>query len=154
MELQNEPDIPPDETPMGDTVGALEIARGKPSVKHPQGRQVFDRKGLSVYNAKPLESKRETLKTYWAELAYILVSKAASMSVGITKKDYGRLMQLVTTAGIAHDKVFPKDLPSPVSNLVVNMFKGLPSDKVLRVIGQAPIPTEKPLDDTPLVHIP
>jgi hypothetical protein len=124
-------------------------SRGKPSPKYPLGREVFDRKGFAQYQAQPLESKREILRKQWADLAYLLLSKATSFAATVTKKDYGRLVQILTSAGISMDKVFPKDLPSSVNNLVVNMFKGLPNERVLRVIGSAPLPSQEPLRDNP-----
>lgn len=125
------------------------IPRGKPSKKQPLGRVVFDAKGLSLYNAKPLEDKREYLKNQWLTLTYLLLGKANAMAQSVQKKDFGRLVQILTSAGIAHDKVFPKVNDPSVSHLVVNMFKGLPTDKVLRVIGGIPSP-QLPLEGKPL----
>lgn len=124
--------------------------RGKPSKKHPLGREVFDTKGLIEYKAKPLESKRDILKNQWLDLSYVLLGKANSIAPTLLKKDYGRLVQLLTSAGIAYDKVFPKAEQSSVSNLVVNMFKSLPNDKVLRVIGSSPTPSERSVEGKPL----
>ena len=116
------------------------IARGKPSVKNPLGKVAFDTRGFQLFQAKPLETKRDILRSQWSGLAYILLSKATAIAQGVSKRDYGKLLQLVTTAGISYDKVFPKvDNPS-VGNLVVNLFKGLPNDKVLGVIGSSPTP--------------
>lgn len=127
------------------------IPRGKPTKGQPLGRVVFDKKGFAQYRANPLESKREHLKNQWLDLTYLLLGKATAMAMTVQKKDFGRLVQILTSAGIAHDKVFPKVNDPSVSNLVVNMFKGLPNDKVLRVIGGAPVPSELPLGGKPLV---
>lgn len=124
--------------------------RGKPSKKHPLGREVFDTKGLVEYKAKSLELKRDILKNQWLDLSYVLLGKANSIAPTLLKKDYGRLVQLLTSAGIAYDKVFPKAEVSSVSNLVVNMFKSLPNDKVLRVIGSSPTPIGLPVEEKPL----
>ena len=131
-----------DETPLE--------GRGKPSRNFPQGRAGFDRKGFSVYRAQPLDNKREYLKNQWLDLSYLLLLKATTMAQTVQKKDFGRLVQILTSAGIAHDKVFPKVNDPSVNNLVVNMFKGLPNDKVLRVIGSVPVPSELPVEGKPL----
>ena len=129
--------------------------RGKPSAKFTQGRVAFDRKGFTQYRAQSIDSKREYLKEQWLDLTYLLLLKASSMAQTVQKKDFGRLVQILTSAGIAHDKVFPKVNDPSVSNLVVNMFKGLPNDKVLRVIGGAPVPTGDYLGGKPLeVNLP
>jgi len=75
----------------------------------------------------------------------MVLSQANSLCMSLSKKDYGKLVQLLTSAGIAHDKVFPKvETPSNAS-LVLNLFNGLPTDKVLRVIGQGVDPTDEPV---------
>ena len=137
-----------DETP--DEIGIP--GRGKITKAQPLGRQVFDRVGFKAYRAQPIDSKREYLKTQWLDLTYLLLGKATSMALTVQKKDFGRLVQILTSAGIAHDKVFPKVNDPSVSNLVVNMFKGLPTDKVLRVIGDIPTPRghENALSGEPL----
>ena len=126
------------------------IPRGKPSKGQPLGRIVFDKVGFAKYRANPLETKREYLKNQWLDLTYLLLGKATALAMTVQKKDFGRLVQILTSAGIAHDKVFPKVHDASVGNLVVNMFKGLPTDKVLRVIGGAPVPSGEPLEGKPL----
>lgn len=145
LELEASTEEPTKEDPLdehdGGTPGGLPlVARGKPSVKNPLGKVAFDTKGLRLFQAKPLETKREILRAQWSGLAYILLSKATAIAQGVSKKDFGRLMQLVTTAGISYDKVFPKVENPSVGNLVVNLFKGLPSEKVLGVLGGSPTP--------------
>ncbi len=108
------------------------------------------RKGFLAYRAKPLQEKREYLKDQWLDVTYLLLQKASSLACTVQKKDFGRLVQILTSAGIAHDKVFPKVNDPSVSNLVVNMFKGLPTEKVLRVIGGAPTPSGETLEGKPL----
>ena len=138
--------LPPSEEPLDseddETPDAIGIpGRGKPTKAQPLGRQVFDRGEFAKYRADPIDNKREYLKSQWLDLTYLLLGKATSMALTVQKKDFGRLVQILTSAGIAHDKVFPKVNDPSVSNLVVNMFKGLPNDKVLRVIGGAPVPS-------------
>lgn len=123
--------------------------RGKLPLRNASGRPSFDTKGFAQYLDKPLSDKKKLLTEQWAQLAYILLGKATSVAMGVTKKDFGRLMQIVTTAGIAHDKLFPKGLDVS-GNLVFNLFQGLPNDKVLRVLGDVPVPSERPLDSIPL----
>ena len=116
------------------------IARDKPSWQNRLGRPKFNLNDLTVFNAKPLESKREVLKKQWADITYMLLGKAKSNVLTLSKKDYGRLCQIITSAAISFDKVFPKGEVPSVGNLVVNLFRSLPSDQVLRVIGAAPTP--------------
>ena len=135
-----------DVDPIEESKGKVLVSRGKPSSKHPLGRVAFNTRGLTVFQSKPLESKRDILRDQWASLAYVLLGKANAISQSVTKKDFGRLMQLVTTAGISYDKVFPKVENPSVGNLVVNLFKGLPSEKVLGVLGAAPTPKGEHVD--------
>jgi hypothetical protein len=108
----------------------------------------FDSKGYTQYQRKSLESKREYLKNEWLDVTYLSLAKAKLLARSVTKKDFGRLVQILTSAGIAYDKVFPKDSPL-VGNMVVNLFKGLPQEKVLRVLGPSVQPCEgKPLEET------
>ena len=135
----------------GETPDEIGIpGRGKITKAQPLGRQVFDRAGFARYRAEPIDNKREYLKTQWLDLTYLLLGKATSMALTVQKKDFGRLVQILTSAGIAHDKVFPKVNDPSVSNLVVNMFKGLPSDKILKVIGGVPVPSGEPPSGQPL----
>lgn len=147
----------PSEKPLGVENEEEPLAgRGIPSEKFPQGRVAFDRKGFTLYQGQPIDSKREYLKNQWLDLTYLLLGKATTLAQTVTKKDFGRLVQILTSAGIAHDKVFPKVIDPSVNHLVVNMFKGLPSEKVLRVIGEIPspqIPLEgNSLEGKPLEH--
>jgi hypothetical protein len=149
--------LSPTEEPLGslDTGGLPLTGRKKPSVSNPLGKEGFDRQALKAYVVKPLEDKRNHLRDEWLTLAYLLLGKANSLALTCTKKDYGRLVQILTSAGIAHDKVFPKVNDPATGTLVFNMFKSLPTEKVLRVIGGSPIPSGEPLEGKPLeVSIP
>lgn len=119
-----------------DTVQEAIPGRGKPSVSNPLGRPSVDLKEYTAFQAKPLEDKRKYLTDQWTQLAYLTLSKANSFALTVTKKDFGRLMQLATVAGIGWDKVFPKGVPDSHHNLVLNIFNGLPREKVLKVIGR------------------
>ncbi len=145
--------LSPSEEPLdseeSDEVGLA--GRGKPSAKFTLGRVAFDRKGFTQYRAESIDNKREYLKNQWLDLTYLLLGKATTLAQTVQKKDFGRLVQILTSAGIAHDKVFPKVNDPSVSNLVVNMFKGLPNDRVLRVIGGVPTPSTDYLQEKPLV---
>ena len=129
-------------------------SRGKPSPKFPLGREVFDRKGFALYQAQPLESKRELLRKSWLDVSYLALGRTTSLALTLQKKDFGRLVQLLTSAGIAYDKVFPKDIAPNNNTLVFNLFKGLPSDRLLRVVGQVSLPSDSPLEGKPLEGIP
>jgi hypothetical protein len=91
---------------------------------------------LPTFQAQPIETQQQTLKREWSNLAYVLVERANIYARTITKKDFGRLMQLVTTAGIAVDKVLPKHSATAQGNLIVNMFGSLDTKRLAGVLGQ------------------
>ncbi len=129
------------------------MARGKPDLKNPLGKVAFDRAELAAFQAKPLETKRDILRAQWVSLAHMLLAQAGSLAMCLPKKDFGRMVQLLTSSGIAYDKVFPKVETLSTGNLVLNLFNGLPKDNVVRVIGAVdpPIditPTTSPVKDT------
>ena len=99
------------------------------------GRPAFDSKKQAVFAAQPIEKKADVLKRQWANIAYILLCQGERFAQSVTKKDYGRLMQLLSSAGIAYDKVVPKG--EIAGSLTFNLFKGLDSDKLAQVLGQA-----------------
>lgn len=99
------------------------------------GRPAFDLKKQAAFAAQPIEKKAEVLKRQWANIAYILLCQGERFAQSVTKKDYGRLMQLLSSAGIAYDKVVPKG--EIAGSLTFNLFKGLDSDKLAQVLGQA-----------------
>ncbi len=149
------------ETMVAERPGVTDIARAKPDLRNPLGRTAFDHKGFEAYQLKPLESKREYLKQQWANVSYMVLTHATALCMSLSKKDYGKLVQLMTSAGIAYDKVFPKDIASVQLNLVQNLFNGLPQGKVVEVIGgtpqasidianATPVPIPPAGDDTPL----
>ena len=100
--------------------------------KHPGGRPAWDSVSSEAFSLKPLESKREILNTKWAQIAYEALSVAERSSRSIAKKDWGKLVQLLTAAGISYDKVWPKAV-GPV--LQFNLFKGLDQGRLQRVVG-------------------
>lgn len=129
-----------------------EIPLGVPSMGQPQANAVvksskplppsqapFDTKGYNSFKAKSLEEKRKYLRDQWLEVGYLSLGKARDTAKSITKKDYGRLVQILMAAGIAWDKVFPKG-ETVGSNLVLNIFNGLPRERVCNVIGAQPTP--------------
>ncbi len=119
-------------------VGEAPTGRGKVESRHPLGRPAVDTKAIATFKVKPLNSKRDYLRDQWLELMYLTLSKANSFALTVSKKDFGRLMQIATVAGIGWDKVFPKDIASVQLNLVQNLFNGLPQGKVIDVIGGTP----------------
>lgn len=142
----------PVELPLGtgESQGIEGIARGKPSAKNPLGRVAFDSKALEDFQRKPLESQRESLRKQWLSIAHMVLAQAGSLCMSLPKKDYGRLVQLLTSAGISYDKVFPKVDTVQGNNLVLNLFNGLPKDKLVRVIGEVPVPSSDTLEYIPL----
>lgn len=87
------------------------------------------------YMAQPAEKRKEIAKREWERLAYVLLGRANAYAQHITKKDFGRLMQLATTAGIAFDKYMPKEDRAMQGNLIVNMFGSLDSGRLGGVVG-------------------
>ena len=93
------------------------------------------------YMAQPAEKRKEIAKREWERLAYVLLGRANAYAQHITKKDFGRLMQLATTAGIAFDKYMPKEDRAMQGNLIVNMFGSLDSNRLGGVVGTTVIDT-------------
>lgn len=119
-----------------------------PEVLNSKGKRVpptavpFDLSGYTGYQRKPLNDKRDYLKQQWLDVAYMVLWRAKLFARSASKKDYGKLVQLLMSAGIAYDKVFPKVESPNTTNLVLNLFNGLPVDKVTRVIGQVELPSD------------
>lgn len=106
------------------------------------GRPAFNDKAHALFTAQPIEKKAEILKRQWANIGYILLCQGERFAQSVTKKDYGRLMQLLSSAGIAYDKVVPKG--EMLGSLTFNLFKGLDHSAVSTVLGQTqslPAPT-------------
>lgn len=97
------------------------------------GRPAFNNKAHAVFTAQPIEKKAEILRRQWANIGYILLCQGERFAQSVTKKDYGRLMQLLSSAGIAYDKVVPKG--EVLGSLTFNLFKGLDNHKVSAVLG-------------------
>lgn len=141
-----------EEIPLGqaDNEQIVSLARGKATSFNPLGKIAFDRKGFEAFQRKPMESKREVLKQQWLSIAHMVLSQATALCMSLPKKDYGKLVQLLTSAGISYDKVFPKVDSVQGNNLVLNLFNGLPKDRVVRVIGEVAQPSDVPLDSNTL----
>lgn len=112
------------------------------------GRPAFDSKAQAVFAAQPLEKKAEVLKRQWANIGYILLCQGERFAQSVTKKDFGRLMQLLSSAGIAYDKVVPKG--EVLGSLTFNLFKGLDNTKLQAVLGNS---QSSPTVDIPLEPI-
>lgn len=118
------------------TVTAL--ASKSKKARAPFGLPKNDKQALIAYTKQSKQKQREILGEQWAALAYSLVERANLYAPFITKKDFGRLQQLITTAGIAYDKVCPKDIVhSNTANLMVNLFHGLDTKQLAQVVGTA-----------------
>lgn len=115
--------------------------RGKSGKYIPPSRTPFDTKGFNGYKAQPLDSKRETLRQKWLNVSYLVLDRAEPMARTLAKKDFGRMVQLLMSAGIAYDKVFPKVDAVANVNAVFNLFAGLPSSRVCNVVGRSPVPS-------------
>lgn len=113
------------------------------------GRPAFNTKQHAAFTAQPIEKKAEILKRQWANIGYILLCQGERFAQSVTKKDYGRLMQLLSSAGIAYDKVVPKG--ESLGNVTFNLFKGLDSTKLATVLGQSQVmpSSDKVIDITP-----
>jgi hypothetical protein len=112
------------------------------------GRPAFDHKVQAAFAAQPLEKKAEVLKRQWANIAYILLCQGERFAQSVTKKDYGRLMQLLSSAGIAYDKVVPKG--EIAGSLTFNLFNGLDKQALANVLGNTQV---KPASDTQVIDI-
>ena len=99
------------------------------------GRPAFDTAKHNKFVTQPLEKKAEVLKQQWSNIAYILLCQGERFAQSVTKKDYGRLMQLLSSAGIAYDKVVPKG--ELQGSLTFNLFNGLDRGKLQAVLGQS-----------------
>lgn len=115
--------------------------RGKSGKYIPPSRTPFDTKGFNGYKAQPLDSKRETLRQKWLNVSYLVLDRAEPMARTLAKKDFGRMVQLLMSAGIAYDKVFPKVDAVANVNAVFNLFAGLPSSRICNVVGSSPVPS-------------
>lgn len=113
------------------------------------GRPAFNTKQHAAFTAQPIEKKAEILKRQWANIGYILLCQGERFAQSVTKKDYGRLMQLLSSAGIAYDKVVPKG--EVLGSLTFNLFKGLDNNKLATVLGQSQVmpSSGKVIDITP-----
>lgn len=121
----------------------------------PPSKVKFDHLGYATYQAQPLDSKREYLRQQWLDVSYLALGKAKQLAMSLAKKDYGRLVQLLTSAGIAYDKVFPKVDTAQGNTLVFNLFKGLSTEKLLKVVGQVELPrVELPTGEVPTGELP
>lgn len=118
-------------------------AKTRPKPPRSLGRPEFDTDGLIAFNAKPPSSQKEEIKASWASAAYILAERLKRFSMTVSRKDFGRLQQLATSAGVAYDKVFPKG-EHPVleasNNVIFNLFGNLGGEQVMRILQPA-IPT-------------
>lgn len=144
-----------------DTLATLPVQGRKAtdrSKKTLGGRPAFNDKAHAAFTAQPIEKKAEILKRQWANIGYILLCQGERFAQSVTKKDYGRLMQLLSSAGIAYDKVVPKGVE--LGSLTFNLFKGLDPGRVSAVLGNTQaahsIDTTSPqvIDSSPLRSTP
>ena len=115
------------------------------------GRPAFDSKKQALFASQPIERKAEILKRQWANIGYILLCQAERFSQSVTKKDYGRLMQLLSSAGIAYDKVVPKG--EVLGSLTFNLFRGLEPSRLNAVLGQSQHSPQAPVIESSLSSV-
>lgn len=119
----------------------------KPVPPRSLGRPEFDKEGLTEFQALPPDKQKEELKASWADAAYILAERLKRFSMTVSRKDFGRLQQLATSAGVAYDKVIPKGESQNLNltqNVMFNLFGSLGGDKIMRIL-MPPVP--KPLKE-------
>lgn len=128
----------------------LPALRKRPPPPKSLGRPEFDSKGLAEFQSKPPEKQKEELKTSWAEAAYILAERLKRFAMTVSRKDFGRLQQLATSAGVAYDKVIPKGMEQPNlavhGNVMFNLFGSLGADKVMRILTPTVAPIKEIVD--------
>ncbi len=125
------------------------ITTKRPAPPRSLGRPEFDKEGLEEFQVKPLDKQKETLKASWADAAYILAERLKRFSMTVSRKDFGRLQQLATSAGVAFDKVFPKGEQQSLAvhgNVMFNLFGSLGGDKIMKILSPQ-IPVIKELQD-------
>jgi len=114
--------------------GLPDRPKGRPPA-FPLGRPEFNKQLLEEFKSLPHEGRRAKLKQSWAEIAFILAERAKRFGMTVSTKDFGRLQQLVISAGIAVDKVIPKTETTPVGNIVLNLFGSIGADKMLSMVA-------------------
>ena len=137
---------------MPETEKPVKTRKPKPTYvpTNPHGRPSIDKADLAVYAGQPRDKQREKTEAVWSEVAYVLAQRALSLGLTVTKKDLGRLQQLVTSAGIAKDKVFPVRTDPPSVNIALQMFGSIPS-ATLRAISMPRLPEVS--DNKPYVKL-
>lgn len=95
------------------------------------GRPKWSEEQYKAWQSKPLVTKGEFLRNQWADVAYMTLAHAERLGKSLTKKDYNAFLRLLTSAGIAYDKVAPKQQPL----LQFNLFNGLDQARLRQVVG-------------------
>jgi len=101
------------------------------------GRPAFDQATLQEFDLGTLEQKKAKVDQKWAAAAYILAERARRFGLTVTKADFGRLQQLVTSAGIARDKIWAKpeaETPAIQNNFLVALFGSIGMDTMLSTV--------------------
>lgn len=103
------------------------------------GRPPATYEGLSDFIKSPRPAQQQVMDTEWAELSYILVNRAKKYARTATKRDFGRIVQIATAAGIARDKVFfkPAEVRQSRPNLVVNLFGNMAVSAIRQLVAPA-----------------
>ena len=153
MESLATPILEPNGKQMAQALTGAVIPRAKRTSIPPlsKGRPIeFDAKSLVEYQAKPPSIQKEVLKASWADAAFILAERLKRFSTTVSRKDFGRLQQLATSAGVAYDKVIPKntsDNTLGTGNVIFNLFGSLGVDKIKAILAPQPVQTLQPYDE-------
>jgi hypothetical protein len=116
----------------------LQIATAKNKGGRPRGMDnvpiVIDPVEFRRYQEMNLQRKGAYLREEFADVAYIVLKRAKMFAPSVSKRDFGKLTMLMSSAGIAYDKVIPKGEPLGVA-IQVNLFKGLSQERIGPVLG-------------------
>jgi len=103
---------------------------------NPIGRTSYDLQAHHDFMKLPYEKRVEAIKEQWGEVAYVLVTRVKRLAMaGKVDENTGKLAQIATSAGIAHDKFMPKTQTLTPKNLIVQLFGTLPKESLMKVIS-------------------
>jgi hypothetical protein len=95
---------------------------------------IVDPVDFDAFKAMPIPRKGAYLREEFAQVSYLVLKRAKQFAPSVSKIDFGKLTMLMSSAGIAYDKVVPKGESLGVA-IQVNLFKGLPLPSVGSVLG-------------------
>lgn len=107
------------------------------SAKNPLGRPSLDRGALQRFAESPPEARLKTLQDEWSQLGYLLLMKAKRLAMSGEKAAISYILQLSKAAAIATEKLADGVQPQLPRNLVVQLFGGLSTAELTRVVAPA-----------------